>query len=168
MKAKKEYIKFDHTVHYSIQGRKRYKRKLFLVFALLVFVLLCCSAMFYFGNSEWDPDEGFSPTAHPDNWWQILLIAAGAVITVASLVLTFLYCFFDIKKFYLTQADYFKSPKFKQNKAAALKKDLTKLDKKTLNWYKKLGYIDSQQMREIREKQKTAEKNIPEKEKAPK
>lgn len=168
MKAKKEYIKFDHTVHFSIDGRKRYRKKLILVFGLLVLILLCCSVMFYFGNAEWDPEEGFSPTANPDNWWQVLLVVAGAVISVAALLLTFLYCFFDIKKFYKTQEMYWKTPRFRQAKADALKQDLVALDSKTIKWYKKLGYINAQEKREIFEKKKqAAKKEKEEKEKTP-
>ncbi|MCQ3907967.1 MAG: hypothetical protein MJ219_04665 [Mycoplasmoidaceae bacterium] len=61
-----------------------------------------------------------------------MLIVLASIITIGALICTFLYCFFDIKKFYLTQAIYFKTPKFKQAKAEALKQDLVSLKKSTI------------------------------------
>ncbi|MBQ0045723.1 MAG: hypothetical protein KBS35_02440 [Mycoplasma sp.] len=155
---KKNKIKFDESVHYSIKGRKRYKRKLWLVFLLMVVILAGCSAMFYFSNYSWNPDEGFTPTVDPKEPYQIALTVLASVISAGALVGTFLYCWFDIGKFYKTQELYFKSPKFRENKAKALKVNMLKLDKKTLKWYKKLGYINAQERRDILEKQKSKKK----------
>lgn len=156
-KKSKNWIEFDFTVHYTIEGRKRYKRKLWGVVGLLVLVLLACSAMFYFGNTTWDPEKGFEPVATPNTWWQILLVVLASVISFGAMVATFLYCFFDINKFYKSQAVYFKTNRFKENKAKALDRDMLKIDKKTLKWYKKMGYIDAQEKRDILERQRQAQ-----------
>lgn len=150
---------FDESVHYSIQGRKKYKRKLWIVFAILIVVLLLCSVMFFFGNVTWDPEAGFEPQANPEQPYQIALVVLGALISISALVGTFVYCWFDIGKFYRSQEAYWKSAKFKQDKAKALKCDLKKLDKKTLKWYKKLGYITSAERRNILEQQKAKKDN---------
>lgn len=155
---KKNTIKFDESVHYSIEGRKRYKRKLWLVFLIMVIILIGCSVMYYFANYSWDPDAGFAPTINPKEPYQIVLTVLASLISVGALVGTFLYCWFDIGKFYKTQEVYFKSSKFKENKAKALKANMLKIDKKTLKWYKKLGYLNVQEVRDILEKQK-ANKN---------
>lgn len=169
MKIGKKYINFDHTVHYNINGRKRYKRKLFLIFGILVLILMVCSVMFYFGNCEWDPDEGFSPTANPDGVGQVILIVLASLISVGALVATCVYCFIDIRKFYITQAAYWKTPRFKQAKAEALKEDMMTISHKKLKWYKKLGYINAAEKKEILEKQKMAKKGTekPEETKTP-
>lgn len=151
---KKKPIKFDESVHYNIEGRKRYKRKMFLVLGILVLILLGCAAMFYFGNVKWDPNVGFEPAAYPTEPYQIALIVLGAVISVGALVGTFLYYWFDINKFYRTQLAYQQTDKFKKEKAKVLKQDLTKCSKSTIKWYKKLGYITAQEKRDILEKQK--------------
>lgn len=147
--------KFDESVHYSIKGRKRYKRKLLIVFAIMTLILLVAAVFFYFGNVTWDPNKDFSPVAEVKYPYQIALIVFGAIIATGACVWAFFYCWIDIGKFYRTQAVYFKSKKFKTNKARALKRDLVKLDKKTLKWYKKLGYLNGDEFREIIEKQKT-------------
>ena len=169
MKIGKKYINFDHTVHYNIMGRKRYKRKLWLIFGILVLVLMVCSVMFYFGNCEWDPDEGFSPTAHPDNVWQVILIVLASLISVGALVATTVYCIIDIRKFYITQEAYWKTPHFRQAKAKALSVDMMTISAKKLKWYKKLGYINASEKKDILEKQKLFKKgkDKPEQTKAP-
>lgn len=149
---------FDESVHYSIEGRKRYKRKLWLVFGIMVLILIGCAVLFYFGNVVWDPDAGFTPGPEIKYPYQIALVVLGALISVGALVGTFLYCWFDIGKFYRSQLAYFKTKKFRDNKAKALDRDLGKLDKKTLKWYKKLGYLTSQDIREIKEKKEKKEK----------
>ena len=154
----KEKKKYDWTVHYDIKGRKKYKAKLWCVIGIMVIILCGCAALFTFGNVKWDPETGFSPGAQPDYAWQIVLNVAGGVIALAAMVLTTIYCFLSINRFYKGQAEYFKTKIFRDHKARALNKDLTKLNKKTLKWYKKLGYIDSAQMREILEKKKSKKK----------
>lgn len=146
---------FDESVHYSIKGRKRYKRKLLLVFVIMTLILLVCAVMFYFGNVTWDPNQDFQPIAQIEYAYQMVLIVLGAVLAAVACVGTFFYCWFDIGKFYKSQAAYFKTKKFKENKAKALDRDLVKLDKKTLKWYKKLGYLNGDEFREVIEKQKT-------------
>lgn len=154
MKRKEAKIKFDESVHYTIKNRKRYKAKLWIIFAIMIVILIGCSAMFTFGNYHWDPNEGFSPSADPKEPYQIALVVLASVISVGVLVGTFLYCWFDIGKFYRTQELYFKSNKFKENKAKALNGDITKLKKSTIKWYKKMGYLTSEEKRDILEKQK--------------
>ncbi len=114
--------------------------------------------MFTFGNATWDPEAGFSPTADPKEGWQVALNVFAGLIAIAAMVGTFLYCFKQIKRFYNGQAEYFKTKMFRDHKTRALNKDLTKLDKKTLKWYKKLGYLNSDQLREINEQKKTKNK----------
>lgn len=143
--------KFDETVHHSMKGRKRYKTKMWLIFVGLVLVLLACSAMFYFGNVTWNPDEGFEPAAHPEQPYQIALVVLASIISVGALVGTFVYCWFDINMFYKTQQEYQKSDLYKRNKAKALNGDVTKLSKKTLKWYKKIGYLTSDEIKKIKE-----------------
>lgn len=154
MKKKDSKIKFDESVHYTIKNRKRYKAKLWLIIGAMVFVLLGCSAMFYFGNYYWDPNKGFAPGADPKEPYQIVLVVLASIISAAALVGAFLYCWFDIGKFYRTQELYFKSNKFRENKAKALNGDITKLKKSTIKWYKKMGYLTSQEKKDILEKQK--------------
>lgn len=158
MKEKTKKPNYYDTVHYTIKGRKRFKTKMWLVFVALIIVLLGCSAMFYFGNYYWDPEAGFSPGANPREPYQIALIVLGAVISVGSLVGTFVYCWFAIKKFYDGQEIYFKSKKFKENKSKALSGNVYKLKKSTLKWYKKMGYITGQEKKDILEKKKLMEK----------
>ncbi|XQP55265.1 MAG: hypothetical protein ACOQNV_00640 [Mycoplasmoidaceae bacterium] len=153
MKKKDSKIKFDESVHYTIKNRKRYKAKLWLVFVAMTIILVGCSAMFYFGNYSWDPEAGFSPGANPREPYQVALVVLASIISVGVLVGTFLFCWFDIGKFYKTQELYFKSNKFKENKAKALNGDITKLRKSTIKWYKKMGYITSDEKREILAKQ---------------
>lgn len=146
--------RFDETVHWSIAGRKRYKRKMWIVFAILVVILIGCSVMFTFANYSWDPEQGFSPTADPKEPYQVALLVLGAVIAIAACVLTFVYCWFDIGKFYRTQKLYFASKQFRTIRSRVRKQDLTLVKNKTLKWYKKLGYINSQELREVKEKKK--------------
>lgn len=153
MKKKDSKIKFDESVHYTIKNRKRYKAKLWLVFVAMTIILIGCSAMFYFGNYSWDPEAGFSPSASPKEPYQIVLVVLASILSVGVLVGTFLFCWFDIGKFYKTQELYFKSNKFKENKAKALNGDITKLKKSTIKWYKKMGYLTSDEKREIFAKQ---------------
>lgn len=153
MKKTKD-LKFDVSVHYDIKGRKRYKRKLWLVFGIMILILLACSAMFYFGNVTWDPETGFTPEAHPSQPYQIALIVLASLLSVGALVGTFLYCWFDINKFYRTQEVYQQTPKFKAAKEKARKQDLVKLPKATIKWYKKLGYISGQEKRDLLAKKK--------------
>lgn len=155
---KKKKKEFDITVHYDIKGRKRYKRKLWGVFGIMILILLGCAAMFYFANVTWDPEAGFSPEAHPEQPYQIALIVIASLLSVAAMVCTFLYCYFDIVKFYRTQMAYQKTPKFKEAKAKALKQDLVKLPKSTIKWYKKLGYITGQEKSEILSRKKYGKK----------
>lgn len=150
--------KYDWTVHYDIKGRKKYKARLWCVIILMILVLCGCAAMFTFGNVTWDPDSGFSPGAHPKEGWQIILNVAAALIAVGSMVGTTIFCYLSINRFYKGQAEYFKTKIFRDHKARALNKDLSKLNKKTLKWYKKLGYINSEQMREILENKKSKKK----------
>lgn len=154
----KKEKKYDWTVHYDIAGRKRYKRRLWLVVTGMVLVLCVCAVLFYFGCATWDPEAGFSPAANPKEPWQILMVVLAALLSVGVMVGTTFYCYKSIDKFYRAQAEYFKTKIFRDHKARALNKDLTKLDKKTLKWYKKLGYLNSEELRDILEKQKTKEK----------
>ncbi len=109
--------------------------------------------MFTFGNYSWDPKAGFSPTASPKEPYQIILIILASFLSVGVLVGTFLFCWYDIGKFYKTQEIYFKSNKFKENKAKALNGDITRLKKSTIKWYKKMGYLTGEEKKEILAKQ---------------
>ncbi len=154
--------KFDESVHYTIKGRKRYKAKLWMVFMLMILVLLGCAAMFYFGNTTWDPEAGFTPVANPSEPYQVALIIIAAFLSVGAMVGTFLYCWFDIGKFYRSQMAYQKTKQFRDNKAKALNGNIYKLKTSTIKWYKKMGYITADEKRDILEKKKLG-KTKPEK-----
>lgn len=154
MKDKKQ-IKFDESVHYTIKNRKKYKAKLWFVFFVMVLILIGCSVMFTFSGYHWNPDDDFHPFVEPKELYQIILIVFASVIAVCAIVGTFVYCWFDISKFYKTQEIYFKSKKFEDNKSKALNGDITKLKPSTIKWYKKMGYLTSDEKKTILEKIET-------------
>jgi len=150
-------------VHYSVRNRKHFKAKMWLITLGLLLILLGCAACFTFGTVTWDPDKGFEPGPSVQHPWQAGLIVVGAVISVAAIVGYFLICFYTFKGFYATQAEYWKSPDFKKAKAHACDMDLFKLNKKDLKWYKKMGYINADQLKVIMEEQKIWIKQLKEK-----
>jgi len=141
-KTKKE---FDITVHYSIEGRKKFKAKMIIRFIILLIFLAGCAVMVMFGGWKWDPNAGFSPTTDPKEGYQYALIWVGSTLAILAIAGYVAWTLKTFKKFYDTQAEYFKTKDFKEKKEKALKSDPTKLNKATIKWYKKLGYITGSQ-----------------------
>lgn len=147
-KINKNKKEIDFSVHQSIEARKKFKAKMLLRFLLLILVLCGCAAMGILGGWSWNPDEGLIPTENPKQPYQYALIWLAIILGLVAIVLYVIWTLNTFKKFYNTQLEYFKTKDFETKKAKALKQDPAKLNKATIKWYKKLGYLTSAQKTE--------------------
>lgn len=148
---------FDVKIHMSIEKRKAWGRKMLLLFGGLVLFLLLCSTLMFFGCVRWDEQQQ-ALVPDPKVWWQYLLLSLGGILAPGSVIAFTIYSYFEIKRFYVSQLAYQATPEYAKQKEKARKHNLEKMNPKDLKWYKKMGYITSAELANIKEKQKEEKK----------